>query len=538
MTVRAALPGNESQRLTALAAYDVLDTPPELAFDRLTSLAAELCEAPTALISLIDRDRQWFKSRFGLDAPETPRDVAFCAHAILKDEVLVIPDATLDERFKDNPLVTGPPHIRAYAGAPLIARDGIKIGTLCVIHDKVTHLSARQISQLERLAAIAVDELELRLALKEVEIAQERLEARAEELRFANSTLEGQAAQLVQMAEEREQLYIDNDRERRFVETLLETVPIPIFSRDERQRITHVNPAYASFLGLRAERILGKHIGELYEHEHVLEIEEQDRRLAADPTGHQTYERRVTRDPEACRDIILHKALMRAHDGSIEGVVGAVVDMTDQKALQAELQHLATTDQLTGAANRRAFMEKAEAELRRSLRYGHPLSLIMIDVDRFKSINDTHGHHAGDRVLQRICRICLETIRDSVDYFSRLGGEEFAVLAPETGAQGAGALAERLRQGLANERFIVEGQTIPFTASFGVATCEAGNDGATVEGLLKQADRCLYESKSNGRNRVTLAAPAMAAKPSPLSAKGPAKVPGAASPSFCAPNGG
>ena len=118
--MKAPLPPDEAQRLVSLHEYAVLDTPGEACFDDLTQLAALICEAPIALISLIDENRQWFKSRVGLDAAETTRDIAFCAHAIQQMELFIVPDATLDVRFADNPLVMGPLGIRFYAGAPLI----------------------------------------------------------------------------------------------------------------------------------------------------------------------------------------------------------------------------------------------------------------------------------------------------------------------------------------------------------------------------------------------------------------------------------
>lgn len=158
----AALPKNEVARLQALYRYDVLDTPEEEAFDRLTRIAALVADVPIALISLIDEDRQWFKARQGLDAAQTPRDVSFCGHAILGVDPMEVPDASLDERFADNPLVTGEPHIRFYLGVPLTAPGGHNIGTLCVIDRRPRELDEAQRRTLHDLAQIAVRELELR----------------------------------------------------------------------------------------------------------------------------------------------------------------------------------------------------------------------------------------------------------------------------------------------------------------------------------------------------------------------------------------
>ncbi len=166
--MNATLPPDEAARLQTLQEYGILDSPPEEAFDRIIALATQLFNVPIALVSLVDMDRQWFKACFGLDIRQTGRELSFCAHAILHDDVFVVTDALLDPRFKDNSLVTGPPHIRFYAGAPLRTPSGHNLGSLCVIDTKPRDFSANQCTLLSDLAAIVVDEMELRRTAREL----------------------------------------------------------------------------------------------------------------------------------------------------------------------------------------------------------------------------------------------------------------------------------------------------------------------------------------------------------------------------------
>lgn len=155
---------NEIQRLRALHRSRLLDTPPETAFDDIVKLASHICGTPVSLMSLVDESRQWFKARVGLDAQETPREVAFCAHAILSTngDPLVVNDAAQDSRFSDNPLVTSAPYVRFYAGVPLVTEDGLPLGTLCVIDHQPRQISPEQVAMLRTLADAAVAQIRLR----------------------------------------------------------------------------------------------------------------------------------------------------------------------------------------------------------------------------------------------------------------------------------------------------------------------------------------------------------------------------------------
>ena len=239
----APSPENESSRLTELQQYMVLDTPPETAFDELTALAAQICGTPIALVSLIDAHRQWFKAKVGVEATETSRDIAFCAHAIHGNDLFVVPDAAQDKRFADNPLVTADPSIRFYAGMPLVTPAGYAMGTLCVIDREPRQLTGDQLNALRTLGRQVVTQLELRRRQHELErslaVHQKSEQSKADIFRAIEHGLEGLA----------------------FL--------------DQEGRYTYLNPAHAAIYGYQPEELINRSWKTLYASEWVAKIEQQ-----------------------------------------------------------------------------------------------------------------------------------------------------------------------------------------------------------------------------------------------------------------------
>ncbi|MGA0556505.1 GAF domain-containing protein [Larkinella sp. VNQ87] len=208
---QAPLPSNEATRLQALEAYNLLDTLPEPVFDDITRLASEICRTPISLVSLVDKDRQWFKAKQGLKADQTPREYSFCAHAILKpEEIFVVPDARQDERFHDNPLTTGDPYVVFYAGVPLVTPDGNALGSLCVIDKRPRTLTENQLMSLKALGRWVSTEFELRKTRKALESTQTNLKTVRQERNKAKQILLGDIYPMAQSLIQTSEALLDN----------------------------------------------------------------------------------------------------------------------------------------------------------------------------------------------------------------------------------------------------------------------------------------------------------------------------------------
>jgi PAS domain S-box-containing protein len=301
--VPAAAPrDDEATSLAALDALQVLDTAPEVEFDALVRVATLVCGVPISLISLIDADRQWFKANIGLvGVSQTPRDLAFCAHAVLGDALLEVADTSLDPRFAANALVTGAPHIRFYAGAPLTLSDGSRVGTLCVIDRQPRRLDGQQREVLQQLAVAAARALEGRSAAATARLAV--LSLAASEDRFR---------------------------------TLSDSAPLGIFATDAQGSCTYTNPRWQAIFGLPAQAALGRGwTGAV----HPLDRDAVFSAWQQAVEGRQEFnqEFRILRPDQALRDVHTRARAITAPAGEVRGFVGSVEDVTERRRLEAFL---------------------------------------------------------------------------------------------------------------------------------------------------------------------------------------------------------
>ncbi|OHC91504.1 MAG: hypothetical protein A3J87_01760 [Sideroxydans sp. RIFOXYB12_FULL_59_6] len=281
------------------------------------------------------------------------------------------------------------------------------------------------------------------------------------------------------------------------------TVSDGLLVLDRDGKITFANPEAQSLLGYRPDELLGADMCDLL---HVLDDGKPMPRIASNVlnvgrTGITCYgqdELFKRKDGVLMPVLVSASAIIKRHQ--IVGIVVAFHDISNRKRLERELVRRAQTDVLTGLNNRRHFYDLAEQELARAKRYGKPLAMLMLDVDHFKQVNDSYGHHAGDAVLRKLSEVCIAALRE-IDVIGRYGGEEFVVLLPETDAHRALEAAERLRHALAEAEVpLAGGDMLRFTVSIGVSNLVATD--ADLDSVLKRADKGLYEAKNSGRNRV------------------------------------
>jgi PAS domain S-box-containing protein len=340
----APLPANETERLAALRRYNVLDTQPESAFDDLTRLAAQICGAPISLITLVDANRQWFKSRFGLDTVETPREQSFCTHAILQSELLVIEDVTKDERFADNPVVTSGWRCRFYAGAPLRTGDGYALGTLAVLDRQPRRLVPQQLEALRTLARQVMTHLELRRHLAELARSIDEHQHTEERLRTSEA----------------------------FYQTLVESLPQNILRKDAQGRFTFTNRKFLQSIGKASEDIIGKTDFDLFPPELAAKYHRDDLRVMETLESLDTIEAHQGPQGEQLFVHVLKTPLLDSA-GKVVGIQGIFWDVTQRRLIEEQLG--IERDLLRQAEEKyRAIYENSVEGIFQTTRDGHFLS--------------------------------------------------------------------------------------------------------------------------------------------------------------------
>ena len=274
---------------------------------------------------------------------------------------------------------------------------------------------------------------------------------------------------------------------------------------DSHHCIVFFNEGASRIFGYAPEEVVGKHLNillpERFHLQHDLMIEEfgasGDLVKKSTRRSRQIFGRRKNGEEFEASIFIVKAGADKLHPG----YAAVVRDISEDKRTEDELMRLASTDPLTGAFNRREFKVLADEESMRAHRYNRPLSIMMLALDPFKRLNDTYGHAAGDKALQRFTTLCCNALR-TIDIFGRWGGEEFVTLLPETDAEGAAVIAERLRKLVSQSMLVFNDQKISMTASIGIAQYRAGE--LTVEGPLSRADSAVYDAKKAGRNRISV----------------------------------
>jgi PAS domain S-box-containing protein len=355
-------PPDEEERLEALARYAVLDTPGEANFDRITDMVARIFDAPVSLISLVDRDRQWFKSHHGIGAQQSPRDEAFCAYTILDDQLMIVPDAVCDPRFIDNPLVTGPPHFRSYAGAPLVTPDGRRIGTICVFDYKPREFSPAQIPLLADFAAIVIDELEGRLARDGAHPAPEGLrEAQARE-RERTAELAEANERLHQEIAYREHAEAAVRRSESKFRALLENTQDLISITDGECVILYNSPSVEHMLGYKADELLGRQTFDYIHPDDHPALRGAMDRILREGAAYVRCEYRFRSRDGSWRHLE-SVASSTPPDSPILGLVINSRDLTERKRAESNLEAHARQQEATAELGRRALHGPALGEM-------------------------------------------------------------------------------------------------------------------------------------------------------------------------------
>ena len=500
-------PANEDARLTALHQANVLDTPAEERFDRLTQLAAEICDVPMAAICFVTADACWPKSQFGCEVQEEPRNHSFAGWVVAGTEALIVPDATQDDRFKNNALVHGNLGVRFYVGVPLVTVEGYALGALAVFDQESHELTFEQIKLLQHLANLVMGQLTMNgmaeslSTLKgECEQLKGRLSINEKLLQRAEHYGVTQAQNIRAVKRQMEEIKTHYER----YSLIAESSNDGIWDWDLQNNATFFDERWKAIIGLAGET-LTESMDEWLDRIHPDDLELFKTDIEASLTGWATTfrnEHRLQHKDGTYRWVLSRGTVARQEDGSVYRMAGTTVDITDNKGAEQQLLHNAFHDVLTGLPNRALFMDRLKRSLNRAkFRPDYLFAALFLDLDRFKVINDSLGHQVGDELLIGIARRLEKCMRPG-DMIARLGGDEFAVILDNLKcSDDAIQAAERLHQEMSIP-YMLSGREVYASASIGVALSQSHHE--TAQDFLRAADTAMYHAKGRGRGCVEL----------------------------------
>ncbi len=589
---------DEDERLRRLGQYRISRTPPERAFDDITRLLADLLDTPIAFLCMTEAKCHWFKSRIGIDMEDVPRSISFCDHTLKHEGVMVVPDATRDQNFAGSPMVMGPNHIRFYAGITLHDAEGFALGTLAVADTRPRRITEQQKDSLERLAAIALDRMELRktqIELRETAAAAEAARQRAvsdhAELRQVIDCL---PEAIVLLDEANRLRFWNRNYEKMFPDTAPYFKPGTSIKSIYRLALEHERPfrkmdaiAEEAWLTDRMERldrgesIVEQNFGDrrwIRYDQHLtpdgkkicVRTDITDSRNAAEsfrllfennPVPMWVVERstlqfidvnsaalqlygytreeflkmtslniRPPREYQRAWDdaktnflfdsgkkdwehikadgteiLVSSYARPIKYDNREAGII-SVIDVTERRKQDARIQYLAEHDVLTGLPNRRLFLDLLAGSLSKKTQNPHYTSIIIIDIDDFKGVNDSLGHQVGDELIVVVANRLEELVGDR-GVVARLGGDEFAILLPMLTELGA---AEAVATELVNafgDPLKVGDYDLQIGVSAGVSF--SLDNSVDSSSLLRNADLALHRAKTDGRGICRVYEPQM-----------------------------
>ena len=487
---------NSPKRLETLRRTNLLDTLPEESFDRLTRLAAKLIDVPATFISLVDEYRDFYKSSCGFGEPlASERQVegaTFCHYAILSADILVLNDVTKIPKLCDVPTVKSL-GVRAYVGVPLVTADGSILGSFCAIDFSPRIWSSIEIEIISELANSAMREIDLRLIAQEVESSKSNLMDQLSHITKLNDTL-----------------FVANTLN----SSILDSAPYAVIATDTNGVILTFNKSAERMLWYSADEMIGKTPEVFHDFDEVVaHAKTLSQELGYTvPAGMETFfskpkvqfqddnEWTYIRKDGLRLPVRLVVTALRAKDNSITGYLGIAYDISEEKRAKDYIQHIALHDALTELPNRTLFNDRVAMAIVQQRRSNVPFAVGMIDVDHFKHINDSMGHHIGDKLLQEFV-VCLKSCLRPTDTLARMGGDEFVLLLPDTTVDGVRVVADRIVQAL-KKPINVTVKMLHISASIGFSFYP--DDGQSVNDLLRCADMAMYLVKKQGRNNYRI----------------------------------